>query len=410
MSAWRAFLWTLRSTLFDKGAMVPAVVGVIAYCFFYPLPYLPETVRAVPVVVADYDGSSMSRKIERDLDATQAVRVEGTTTNVEDAIPRLQRGDIGGIVVVPPNFYRDVLRGTPDRRDRHGQRRLHRRGWRSARGRGAVVAEATAPALAGQLVRANVPTAAVLRAAHAGPIFVKQPLFNTVQGYESYVVPASMGLIVHQLLIIGICVVIGTWIERGRWAIAPTGRLSPGAFAGMLAGFWTLVMVAVLFWIGFVFWYHDLPRAANLGGAVAFAAIYALAVASVGVALGCWMRERERSLQIIAVASRSRCCSFPGLPFRSSPSTHRSCGFRICYRALRASRDSSSSNQMGATWREAWPQVSNLLLLAILYTAVAWWAASRRAPDRARSLPRPPERTGRRARQDDKITTTGASS
>jgi ABC-2 type transport system permease protein len=37
-------------------------------------------------------------------------------------------------------------------------------------------------------------------------------------------------------------------------------------------------------------------------------------------------------------------------------------------------------NQMGATWPEAWPQVSNLLLLAVLYTAVAWWAASRRAP------------------------------
>jgi ABC-2 type transport system permease protein len=37
-------------------------------------------------------------------------------------------------------------------------------------------------------------------------------------------------------------------------------------------------------------------------------------------------------------------------------------------------------NQMGATWPEAWPQVSNLLLLVILYTAVAWWAASRRAP------------------------------
>jgi len=35
---------------------------------------------------------------------------------------------------------------------------------------------------------------------------------------------------------------------------------------------------------------------------------------------------------------------------------------------------------MGATWPEAWPQVSNLLLLAILYTVVAWWAASRRAP------------------------------
>src|SRR5260221_8189337 len=113
MSAWQAFVWTLRSVIFDKGRVMPAAVAVMACCFFYPLPYLPEVVRAVPVVIADYDASSVSRKIERDLDATQTVRVEGVTANVEDAIPMLQRGEIGGIVAVPPNFHRDVLHGTP---------------------------------------------------------------------------------------------------------------------------------------------------------------------------------------------------------------------------------------------------------------------------------------------------------
>ena len=44
------------------------------------------------------------------------------------------------------------------------------------------------------------------------------------------VVPASMGLIVHQLLIIAICILIGTWVEGGRWAIAPDGKLSFGAY------------------------------------------------------------------------------------------------------------------------------------------------------------------------------------
>ena len=105
-----------------------------------------------------------------------------------------------------------------------------------------------------------------------------------------------MGIIVHQLLIIGICIVIGTWVEGGRWAIAANGRLSFGAFAGTLAGFWTVVFAALMFWIGFVFWFHDLPRAANLSGAIVFGALYALAVAAVGIALGCWMGERERAV------------------------------------------------------------------------------------------------------------------
>jgi ABC-2 type transport system permease protein len=228
----------------------------------------------------------MSRQIERDLDSTQAVRVVGVTGNVEDAIPSLQRGEIGGIVAVPRDFYRDVLHGTPT-----GVTVMGNGGYIVVDGTilettAEVVAEVAAPALAAKLVQSHVPPAAVMRLAHAGPVFVKQPLFNTVQGYASYVVPASMGLIVHQLLLIGICVVIGGWVEGGRWAIAPEGRLSAGAFAGVLAGFWLFVFAAIMFWIGFVFWYHDLPRAANLSGAIVFGALYALAVASVGIALG----------------------------------------------------------------------------------------------------------------------------
>jgi len=379
MSAWRSFLWTLRSIFFDKGPVVPAVGGVLVYCVFYPLPYQPETVQAVPVVVADYDSSRMSRQLERDLDATQGVRVEGVAASVEEAIPRLQRGEIGGIVVVPKDFYRDVLHGTPT-----GVTVMGNGGYIVVDGTvletaAKVVAETAAPALAAKLLQSKVPPAAVMRLAHAGPIVVKQPLFNTVQGYASYVVPASMGLIVHQLLLIAICIVIGTWVEGGRWAIAPHGRLSLAAFAGVLGGFWLLIFAVIMFWIGFVFWVHDLPRAANLSGAIVFGAIYALAVAGVGIAVGCWMGERERALQIVGYVSFPLLFlsgfAFPlesiGEPLvtlsRLLPSTPGIQGFLML-------------NQMGATWAEVRPQVVNLSLLAIAYVAVAWWAASRRAP------------------------------
>lgn len=87
----------------------------------------------------------------------------------------------------------------------------------------------------------------LLRAAHAGPLLIKQPIFNTVQGYESYLVSASTGLIVHQLLIIAISLAMGAWIEGGGWMIAPQSKLSFGAFSGMLGGFSLLVWCAILF-------------------------------------------------------------------------------------------------------------------------------------------------------------------
>jgi ABC-2 type transport system permease protein len=380
VNAWQAFVWTLRSVIFDKGPVMPAVVGVIAYCFFYPLPYLPEVVRAVPVVVADYDASPISRKIKRDLDATQTVRVEGVTANVEDAIPMLQRGEIGGIVALPKNFYRDLLHGTPT-----GVTVMGNGGYIVVDGAvlettAQVIAEAAAPALAAKLVQSNVPPAAVMRIAHAGPAFIKQPLFNTVQGYDSYVVPASMGLIVHQLLIIAICVAIGGWVEGGRWAIAsPEGRLSPGAFAGTLAGFWLFVFAAIMFWIGFVFWYHDLPRAANLSGAIVFGAFYALAVSAVGIALGCWMGERERALQIIGGVSIPL-LFLSGFAFPVESISQPLIWLSHLLPSTPGIQGFIKLNQMGAAWPEVCPQVINLLLLVVVYIGVAWWATSLRAP------------------------------
>src|SRR6266436_3104465 len=162
MNAWQAFVWTLRSVIFDKGPVMPAVVGVIAYCFFYPLPYLPEVVGKVPVVVADDDASPMSRKLEQDLDATQSVHVAGVTRSVEEAVPHLVSGEIGGIVAIPRSFYRDVLRGTPT-----GVTVMGNGGYVVVDGAvlentASIVAETAAPALAARLMREKAPPAAML--------------------------------------------------------------------------------------------------------------------------------------------------------------------------------------------------------------------------------------------------------
>jgi ABC-2 type transport system permease protein len=378
MSAWQAFKFALRSVLLDKGAVVPAVLGWIVYAFFYPLPYRPEVVQHVPVVVADYDASPLSRQFERDLDATREVRVSGVTRRVEDAVPLLERGEIGGIVAIPPRFDRDVMHGTPT-----GVTVMGNGGYIVVDGTilgtaTDVLASTVAAPLAAHLIESHVPPAAVIRAAHAGSVLVKQPMFNTVQGYESYVVPASTGLIVHQLLIIAICLVMGTWIERGRWAIAPEGKLSVGAFGGMLAGFWLLVWCAILFWIGFVFWFYDLPRAGNLSAAIVVGALYALAITALGVALGCWMADRERALQIIgAVSIPMLFLSGFAFPVESIPLPM--VWFSYLLPSTHGIQALLMFNQMGASWREAGHQVIRLLIVTLAYSGLAWWMASRRA-------------------------------
>jgi ABC-2 type transport system permease protein len=188
-----------------------------------------------------------------------------------------------------------------------------------------------------------------------------------------------MGLIVHQLLIITICIVIGTWVEGGRWAIATEGGLSPAAFSGALLGFWLLVFAALLFWIGFVFWFHDLPRAGNLSGAIVFSALYALAITAVGLSVGCWMATRERALQIIGGISIPL-LFLSGFAFPVESISWPLVWFSYLLPSTPGIQGSIMLNQMGATWAEVRPQVTNLVLLALAYVGLAWWAASRRAP------------------------------
>jgi len=378
MTIWLAFKVSILGVLTDKGAMLPAVIGSLVYCFFYPLPYLPQDVQHIPVIVADYDASSLSRRFVRNLDATREVEVTGVTRDLSAAASLLQRGDIGGIVAIPPRFAQDVARGTPT--------------GVTVMGNGAYVvvdstilttaaqvlaATAVAP-LAAHLVQTGAPPALVRRASAAGPLLIKQPMFNTTQGYESYVVPASMSLVVHQLLIIGICALLGTWIERRHWPVAPRGRLTMRAFAGMLGAFSLLAWCTTLFWIGFALWFHDLPRAGNLGAAIVVGALYSAAIAALGVCLGCWMADRERPYQLIAATSVPLLFlsgfAFPteeSLPWPlrwladALPTTH---GIRAMLKL----------NQMGASWRETVPDIEWLMLVTGAYIGVGWWLATRR--------------------------------
>ena len=373
------FLGALRATtlgiLGDKGPAMPAILGVIVYCFFYPLPYLPQTVRDVPVAVVDEDASELSRSLARNLDATRDVRVVGVTRTVDEALPLMYAGRIGGIVTIPGNFNRDVIAGTATGITVMGNGGLMVLDG-SLMGKAAEVTAATvASDLAANRAREGVPAAAIAQAARANPLFVKQPLFNVVQGYESYVVAASMSLLVMQLLTIAISMAVGTWCEKAAWPIAPAGRLGPTAFAGMVAGFALFVLLGALFWIGFVFWYHDLPRALNLGGAIAFALLYSVTVAAFAITLGAWMAERERPLQFVAAASIPLLfmSGFALPPETFSAPIHL---LSLPFPTTPGIRGFIALNQMGARLDEIEPEILHLAVLCVVFLATAWFASS----------------------------------
>ena len=370
-----AFRRSVGAIVRDKGPVMPATVAVVVYCFLYPLPYLPQTVRDIPVAVADADTSALSRELARNLDATRELEVAGVTRSVEEALPLLRSGSIGGIVSIPDHFERDVRRGSPTGVTIMGDGGLVVLDGTLLSSAGQTTAATVAPLVQARLARSGLPEGTLQASDRALPEFVKQPLFNVVDGYQSYVVTASMGLIILQLLTIAIAVVVGTWCEKGEWPIAIRGRLTPAAFLGMVAAFSVFSVCGILFWSGFVFWYHDLPRAANVGGVVAFALLYAAAISGFGVALGAWMAERERALQFVAACSVPL-LMFSGFAFPVESFVAPVRWISMLFPSTPGIRGFIALNQMGARLDEVLPQIVHLAVLTAIFLAAGWLLSS----------------------------------
>jgi len=105
-----AFRLEVRTIRGDAGALLVFIVAVLAYSVVYPLPYVPQVLRNVPVAVVDLDGSALSRRLTRMTDASELLR----TFNVSDiaaAEAAVRAGRAGAMLAIPRNFERDLLRG-----------------------------------------------------------------------------------------------------------------------------------------------------------------------------------------------------------------------------------------------------------------------------------------------------------
>ena len=356
----RGFHEALQHIASDRAAKSVLVGAIILYSFFYPAPYRSQVAAHLPVAVVDLDLSPMSRGLVRNTLAVRALDVVELGNSFSAARASLEDAKVQAIMVIQPDFQRDILRG------RQGQVALF--------GNGALLAHGSA-ALGGfsDALGAFAQDAAVVQArfagAGAGPVLrlVRRPLFNTREGYGSTVVPAVAILIVQQTLLMGIGLVIGTIQVRSGRLTMPATRL-----LGMGAAFAVLGTLSLLYFAGFVFWLQDYPRAGDLTGLGVTTLLFVGAVVGMGLVAASFFRTRERAFQLIALLSLPMFflagVSWPVSAFPAPllwlakllPST---AGITAMVKF----------NQMGARVDEAAGELSNLALLVLLYGGLAAW-------------------------------------
>src|SRR5271163_2299997 len=105
----------LRRILNDRGVFGLIVLAPILYGLLYPQPYLGQLLREIPIAVVDQDHTELSRDLIQTLNADEAITVAVRADTLADAHAALARRQVFGIVDIPKDTEREVLKGNQAR-------------------------------------------------------------------------------------------------------------------------------------------------------------------------------------------------------------------------------------------------------------------------------------------------------
>jgi ABC-2 type transport system permease protein len=381
---WRAFKDESLLVFKDFGVMLIAVIAVVIYSFFYPVPYEPEVLHDIPLAVVDADQSAMSRTYVRMVDAHESLRVATTVGSVAEAERLIKRGEVAGAIVIPRGMERDVLRG------KHvtltGQLDASYMLVYSHVFKG--VLETTGTMSAGvEIARYRAAGKSAEAAARARQPIVAElrPLFSPVSGYGTYVIPAVLILVLQQTLLIAAGMAGGTRYERDVLGLHAESPHLASSF-DVLTPLWEVlgrsvpyILVCsanVVYCFGFVLPYHGYPLQGAGLSVLMLAVPFVLATTMMGLALRGLFRRRETSVQVLLFTSLPLIFlggfSWPvevlpsWLQFfsRLSPTSSAIPGF------LRIVR-------MGAALPDVTREATTLWILALLYFPFACWSEAK---------------------------------
>ncbi|ROU06267.1 ABC transporter permease [Lysobacter enzymogenes] len=356
----RGFQGALKALFADRAAVMSILVATVIYSFYYPAAYSYQVASRLPTVVVDLDRSPMSRDLLRKLGAVRAVDLIAPEPSLAAAQARMSEGKADGILIVDADFERDILRGDQGRVTFLAEGALLSRANTVLQGLADAVAGFSQDAVLVQAQFEGLPNAAPMR-------LVQRPLFNTREGYASAVVTAVAVLIVQQTLLLGMVLLIGTHQElRGRLA------LSAGALSGALAAFWSIGLLNLLYYSGFVYWFQDFPRGGNLPGLLVCAMFYIAAVVAFAAFVGSFFRVRERAMQVILLLSMPL-YFLAGL---SWPATSMPDWLNWLAKLVPTTAGINAMvkvNAMGARLHEVVPELATLAILALGYGAATLW-------------------------------------
>jgi len=219
----------------DAGAVLIFIGAMIVYPLFYSIAYQNETVRDNPLAVVDLDHSALSRQMSRMVDASEQLKVTCKPGSLKEAEQLFYDGDIKGIMLIPDDFEKDILKGIQTKVTVYCDASyflLYKQVYS-----GAIYSSGTFGA--GIEIKKMLGEGKTLIQAmdQQEPLKVKSyNLYNPSGGYSNFVMPGIILIIMQQTLLIGIGLLGGTTRERNRFHHHKGPVALPGGSAAAVLG------------------------------------------------------------------------------------------------------------------------------------------------------------------------------
>ena len=368
-------IWTseYRAVLGNAEMLVFFFLLPLAYPILYALIYNPEAVTEVPVVVVDNDGTTLSRRLVSDFDATSAACVIGYRTDIMAARKAMMRRDCYAILVIPDGFQRDVTQGAmsgtvifyTDMSLLLNYKTLYMALTNVTMAVGANMRQELLPIGVSQsmtdIASNPIPNASVV-------------LYNPTSGLASFLIPSVLILILHQSIILGLAIRAGIARERNeRLYGAPYVVAEMCGRALCYLSLYVLNVAYLTHVVPLIFKYPQIGHELDI---MLFALPLVLSAIFLGMTLSVLVHEREEPyLMFVFTSVLLLFLSGIAWPWYAMPDV-----WRWIARLLPSTwgvKGFVQMNTMGASLSQVSDSYIALWLLACLYFMTAWFVLSR---------------------------------
>ena len=188
--------------------LIVLVLGNVGYGFLYNLLYNTNVYKEAPIAIVDMSQSDLSRHFIDYIDATQEVKVVAKTQNFHEAKRMLIEREIIGFLYIPSELKTEIMKGNQVQYVVYGSTLSFLDYLNIYEAVNFASLDINSELIPEMIESLNMIDILFLANDKAVDI-VSEPLYNTSEGYGTYLIPPVMVIIIFQTLMITVAMRCG---------------------------------------------------------------------------------------------------------------------------------------------------------------------------------------------------------